>query len=33
MSLMPYTNKYQKYVVCSYGYKLMCIEDEFSKRY
>ena len=26
-----YTNKYQKYVACSYGYKLVCAEDKFSK--
>ena len=26
-----YKNKYQKYVVCSYGYKLVCIDDIFSK--
>ena len=26
-----YTNKYQKHVACSYGYKLVCVNDEFSK--
>ena len=26
-----YTNKYQKYVACSYGYKLVCVDDKFSK--
>ena len=26
-----YTNKYQKQVVCSYGYKLVCVDDKFSK--
>ena len=26
-----YTNKYQKHVVCSYGYKLVCVHDKFSK--
>ena len=26
-----YTNKYQKHVVCSYGYKLVYAEDTFSK--
>ena len=26
-----YTNKYQKHVTCSYGYKLVCIDDTFSK--
>ena len=26
-----YTNKYQKDVACSYGYKLACVDDKFSK--
>ena len=26
-----YTNKYQKYVACSYGYKLVCVDDKFSR--
>ena len=26
-----YTNKYQKRVACSYGYKLVCADDKFSK--
>ena len=26
-----YTNKYQKHVVCSYGYKLAYNDDKFSK--
>ena len=26
-----YTNKYQKHVACSYGYKLVCADDKFSK--
>ena len=26
-----YTNKYQKHVACSYGYKLSCVNDKFSK--
>ena len=26
-----YTNKYQKHVVCSYGYKLVCVDNKFSK--
>ena len=26
-----YTNKYQKHVSCSYGRKLVCIDDKFSK--
>ena len=28
-----YTNKYQKRVACSYGYKLACVDDKFSKRF
>ena len=26
-----YTNKCQKHVACSYGYKLVCVDDRFSK--
>ena len=26
-----YTEKYQKYVACSYGYKLVCFDDNFSQ--
>ena len=26
-----YTNKYEKYVACSYVYKLACVDDKFSK--
>ena len=26
-----FTNKYQKYTACSYGYKLVCVDDNFSK--
>ena len=26
-----YTNKYQKHVACSYVYKLVCVDDKFSK--
>ena len=26
-----YTNKYQRHVACSYGYKLLCVDDKFSK--
>ena len=26
-----YTNKYQKHVACSYGHKLVCVDDKFSK--
>ena len=27
-----YTNKYQNIVACSFGYKLACVDDQFSKR-
>ena len=26
-----YTNKYQMHIACSYGYKLECVDDKFSK--
>ena len=26
-----YTNKYQKHVACSYGYKLVCVDNKFSR--
>ena len=26
-----YTNKYQKNIACSYAYKLVCVDDKFSK--
>ena len=26
-----YTNKYQKHVACSYGSKVVCVDDKFSK--
>ena len=26
-----YTNKYQKYVACNYGYKLVCVDDKSSR--
>ena len=26
-----YTSKYQKSIACSYGYKLVCVDDKFSK--
>ena len=26
-----FTNKYKKDVACSYGYKLVCVDDKFSK--
>ena len=26
-----YTNKYQKHVGCSHDYKLVCVDDKFSK--
>ena len=28
---VSYTNIYQKHVACSYGYKLVCVDDTFSK--
>ena len=28
---MSLTNKYQKHVYCSYGYKLVCVNDKFFK--
>ena len=28
-----YTNKYQKHIACSYGYKLVCVDDRFSKTF
>ena len=27
----PYSKKYQKRIACSYGYKLLCVDDKFSK--
>ena len=26
-----YTNKYQKHSACSYGYKLVCVDNKFNK--
>ena len=26
-----YTNKYQKHIACSYGYKLVCVDGKLSK--
>ena len=26
-----YTNKYQNHIACNYGYKLVCVDDKFSK--
>ena len=28
-----YTNKYQKYIDCSCGYKLVCVDDNFNKSF
>ena len=28
-----YTSKYQKHVACSYRYKLVCVDDKFSKHF
>ena len=27
----PYTNNFEKHVACSYGYKLVCVDEKFSK--
>ena len=29
----PYTTKYQKHVACIYAYKLVCVDDKFSKTF
>ena len=26
-----YANKYKKHIACSYGYKLVCVDEKFSK--
>ena len=26
-------NKYQKHIACSYGYKLVCVDDKFGKAF
>ena len=26
-----YTNKYKKHIACSSGYKVVCVDDKFSK--
>ena len=28
-----YTNKYQKFLACGNGYKLVCVDDKFSKSF
>ena len=28
-----YTNKFHKHIACSYDYKLVCVDDKFSKRF
>ena len=28
-----YAKKYQKHVACSYGYKLVCVDDKFSRSF
>ena len=30
-SNQSYTSKYQKHAACSYGYKLVCVDDKFSE--
>ena len=27
------TNKYQKHIACTYWYKLVCVDDKFSKAF
>lgn len=29
----PHNNKYQKHVTCSYGYKIVCVDDKFRKSF
>ena len=29
----PNTKKYQVHIACSYGYKLICVDDQYSKPY
>ena len=31
--LGPSTEKYQNHFVCSYGYKLICVDERYSKPY
>ena len=28
-----YTNKYQKHIACSYGYKLVCVDDKIDESF
>ena len=28
-----YTNKYQKHIACSYGYKLVCVNNKISESF
>ena len=28
-----YTSKYQKHIACSYRYRLVCVDDKFSKHF
>ena len=30
---VSYRNKYEKHIACSYGYKLVCVNDKFSKHF
>lgn len=32
-SKRSYTHKYQKNVACSYGYKIVCVDDKFRKSF
>ena len=31
--VMPNNKKYQDHIVCIYGYKLICVDDQYSKWY
>ena len=31
--VMPNNKKYQDHIVCIYGYKLICVDDQYSKPY
>ena len=33
IDFVPNTKKYQDHIVCSYGYKLECLDDQYSKPY
>ena len=33
MNFDPSTKKYQDHIVCSYRYKLVCVDEQYSKPY